>query len=129
MSGSLKAAGVVLGAALVAPLAGQAKVIKAMGGTFQLEKKMMLACLVNNAHRVEVGSARPGIRKGTLISFTAKLDYPPYKLYAATIPLPEDIPAHLFVPLTTYYPTIPKFCIACGCEAWWTRPPPVAPPQ
>jgi hypothetical protein len=100
-------------AALVAPLTGQAK---AMG---QLpETKMPLGCWIDNNYRLNVGSTY-AIRKGTPISFKAWLADYPYSPYDRTIPLPEDIPAHLSVTLTNQY--APK--LGGNCEAWWTQPP------
>jgi hypothetical protein len=102
-------------AALVAPLAGHAKVVKAMGQV--PETRRPLDCYIDNNYRLKVGSTY-AIRKGTPISFTATLADYPYSPYDRTIPLPQDIPAHLFVTLTNQYD--PK--LSGHCSAWWTQP-------
>jgi hypothetical protein len=104
-------------AALVAPLAGQAKAMGQVPGQVA-ETKRPLACWIDNNYRLNVGSAY-AIRKGTPISFTARLADYPYSHYDRTIPLPEDLPAHLSVTLTNRY--APK--LGGNCEAWWTEPP------
>ena len=118
----LKVAGVALVAALVAPLAGQAKVIKAMGSTAYLGKKIKLVCWIDGYFLLNVGSVTR-VRKGTPISFIAKLANA--GLYARTIPLPRDIPPHLFVTFTG----LPVFERNSECEAWWIRRPVLAPPR
>ena len=108
-------------AALVAPISGEANAMGRLPGQVP-ETKRPLTCWIDNNYRLNVGSAYT-IRKGTPISFTARLADYPYSHYDRTIPLPEDLPAHLSVTLTNQY--APK--LAGNCEAWWTQPPLVAP--
>ena len=120
MRKSLGAAGVVLFAALAAPLAGQAKVIK--GPTAELRKKIFLGCWIDHRHMLNVGSA-DALRKGTQIYFTAKLENA--GTYARTVLLPSDIPAHLSVTITG----LPLLDMAAGCRAWRFRSPLLAAPR
>jgi len=66
---AIKTVGVALFVVLVAPFAGQAKVIKPPIGT--LNQRMPLVCSIYN-HMLTVGSAY-ALRRGTQIYFTAKL--------------------------------------------------------
>ena len=109
----------VIIAALVALLAGQAKAMP-----YPIEMRRPLACWIDNNYRLNVGSAY-AVRKGTQISFKARLADYPYSDYDRTVPLPQDIPAHLSVVLTNQY--APR--LAGSCEAWWIQPPVAAPPR
>jgi hypothetical protein len=110
-------------AALGATLAGEAKAMPYPVPPQVAETKRPLACWVDEFYRLDVGSAY-ALPKGTPISFKAKLAEYPYSHYDRTIPLPEDIIAHLWVTLSRP-PYIPK--LAGYCEAWWVQPPVVAP--
>jgi hypothetical protein len=79
---------------LVAGLAGQAREVRAPGGTFELERKISLDCYIDNNHMLNVGSVH-AIRKGTRIWFVAKLENA--GRYTRSILLPSDIPPHLYV--------------------------------
>lgn len=115
---TIRTVAVALFVMLVAPIAGQAKVITPPIGTLN---QRTLVCSVSN-HRLTVGSAY-ALRKGTQIYFTAKLENA--GTYARSIPLPRDIPAHLSITITG----LPVLDSKAGCRAWWFRRPVVAPPR
>jgi hypothetical protein len=73
MGDFIKVSGGAAVAVLVAGLAGQAREVRAPGGTFELERKISLDCYIDNNHMLNVGSVH-AIRKGTRIWFVAKLE-------------------------------------------------------
>jgi hypothetical protein len=118
--------GIALIAVFVAGFAGHAREIRGPTGRLELERRIFLSCFIQN-HMLNVGNQFPSvIRMGTPISFVAKLENAGF--YARTIILPSDIPPHLSVNLSVAFPgVLPLFDNNSRCQAWWVRPPVVAP--
>jgi hypothetical protein len=116
----LKAVGVALVVMLVVRLDGQARELR--GPTGSLPQRKMLGCYVKY-HMLYVGSSY-FVPNGTLITFVAKLENA--GLYRQRLHLPSDIPPHLFINVSVYYPLLPVFQNG-NCEAWFIRRPVVAP--
>jgi hypothetical protein len=79
----------------------------------ELANVQPLGCYIYGDHTLGVGNASAtAIPKGTPVSFTAKLVNA--GAYCATVPVPQDIPPHLFVPILGQ----PLFDDQAPCQAW-----------
>jgi hypothetical protein len=118
--------GIALVAVFVTGPAGHARDIRGPTGQLELKRKIFLSCFIQN-HMLNVGNQFSSvIRMGTRIWFVAKLENAGY--YARTIILPGDIPPHLSVNLSLFFSGVfPLFDNNSQCQAWWVRPPVVAP--
>jgi hypothetical protein len=82
----------------------------------------LLACWVNNNHKAEIGNASNSeIPKGTVISFTAKLENA--GPHCSSVPAPRPIPAHLSITIDGQ----PVLDDQAPCQAWREATPVIKP--
>jgi hypothetical protein len=103
---------------LLAPLLVEAGT-KPRPGAEPLDNRVSLGCYIStDGHQFYVGNSRiTAISKGTRISFSGKIDYA--EMRSATVPVPTDIPPHLFVILMYK----PRFDPGTPCKAWMNLAP------